>query len=24
VAAQVAFSRMYLLYHFLRDVTAGA
>jgi len=24
LAAQVAFSRMYLLYHFLRDVTAGA
>lgn len=24
LAAEVAFSRMYLLYHFLRDVTAGA
>ena len=24
LATQVAFSRMYLLYHFLRDVTAGA
>ena len=24
LAAQVAFSRMYLLFHFLRDVTAGA